>query len=73
MEPELKFYNRHKSDFETEQVYGDKWLRFIYNNPIGRFSLWFLVKRKLFSKWYGWRMNRTSSAERFCLLLIISI
>ena len=64
MEPELKFYNRHKSDFETEQVYGDKWLRFIYNNPIGRFSLWFLVKRKLFSRWYGWRMNRTSSADK---------
>ena len=64
MEPELKFYNRHKSDFETEQVYGVKWLRFIYNNPIGRLSLWFLVKRKIFSKWYGWRMNRSSSAEK---------
>ena len=48
MEPELKFYNRHKSDFETEQVYGVKWLRFIYNNQIGRLSLWFLVKEKYF-------------------------
>ena len=64
MEPELKFYDRCKSDFETEKVYGDKWLRFIYHNPVGRLSLWLLVKRKIFSKWYGWRMNRHSSAKK---------
>ena len=47
-----------------EEVYGDGWLKFIYNNPLGRICLWALVKRLWFSKWYGWRMNLNGSRSK---------
>ena len=48
---------------ETEQVYGEGWLRFAYENPVGRGLVWLLARRRLFSAYYGWRMNRTYSAQ----------
>ena len=64
MESEIQFHNRYTNKLETEKVYGEKWLKFIYNNPIGRICLWVLVKRIWFSKWYGWRMNLPKSSAR---------
>jgi phosphatidylserine decarboxylase len=58
----IRFYNRYKHSIETEQVYGESWLRFTYENPFGRLLLWFFVKRALFSKYFGWRMGRPYSA-----------
>ena len=46
---------------EQEQVYGAAWMRWTYCNPIGRLALETLVKRPVFSRWYGWRMNRPGS------------
>jgi phosphatidylserine decarboxylase len=48
---------------ETEQVYGEGWLRFAYENPVGRGLVWLLARRRLFSAYYGWRMNRRYSAQ----------
>ena len=64
MEPEIIFHNKYSNKLEAEKVYGEKWLRFIYGNFIGRLCLWALVRRKIFSKWYGWKMNRKNSRSK---------
>jgi len=58
----VRFYNRYTKTIETEEIYGEKWLRLTYENPLGRLLLWAFVKRSLFSIYFGWRMNRRYSA-----------
>jgi phosphatidylserine decarboxylase len=60
----IRFYNRYTQSVETEQVYGEKWLRWTYETLPGRFSAEALLKRAVFSHWYGWRMNRPFSAQK---------
>lgn len=60
----IRFYNRYTQSTETEQVYGEKWLRWTYETALGRFSAWALLKRAVFSHWYGWRMDRPVSAQK---------
>lgn len=61
----ITFFNRRTGRIETERVYGESWLRFIYGgNPLGRLSLVAVVRRAWFSAWYGWRMNRPVSANK---------
>lgn len=60
----IKFFNRHTQETETEQVYGESFLRWVYGNPLGKLSLHALVKRKAFSQWYGYRMSKPDSASR---------
>lgn len=60
----IVFFNRRTGQLETERIYGEAWLRWIYGNPLGRISLSVAVRRAWFSAWYGWRMNRPISANR---------
>lgn len=55
------FFNRRTQALEPEVIYGESSLRWVYENPLGRAALWLLVKRAVFSRWYGWRMNRPAS------------
>ena len=64
MSEPIHFYNRHTQQLETEQVYGEGFLRWAYERPMGRLALHTLVKRALFSRWYGWRMDGTRSAGK---------
>lgn len=63
MEP-IRYFNRHSGKIETEKVYGESFLRWTYGNPLGKLSLHALVKRHGFSKWYGKRMSKPSTASR---------
>jgi len=60
----IQFLNRYTNQVETEAVYGEGFLRWAYQNPLGRVALHALVKRALFSKWYGWRMRRFASRSK---------
>ena len=60
----IRYYNRHTGVLETEQVYGEGFLRWSYGNPLGAISLAAFVKRPFFSKWYGRRMDQPQSAAR---------
>ena len=60
----ITLFNRHTGRTETEQVYGEAWLRRIYGNPLGRLTLHAVVKRAWFSTLYGWAMDRPGSARR---------
>ena len=56
----IRYFNRLTETLETEQVYGERWLRLAYENPVGSL-LRHLIKRPFFSRWYGRRMARSSS------------
>ena len=60
----IVFYNRYTNETLTEKVYGESYLRWIYQSALGKACLHTLVKRKAFSSWYGYRMNRSSSAKK---------
>jgi phosphatidylserine decarboxylase len=61
---DIRFFNRHTGAMETEQVYGEGFLRFTYENPLGALPLHSLIKRAAFSRWYGKRMDQPESRER---------
>jgi phosphatidylserine decarboxylase len=60
----IRYFNRHTGTHETEEIYGESFLRWAYGNPLGKLSLHAFVKRPAFSKWYGWRMSKPDSAQR---------
>lgn len=60
----IQFFNRYSNQLETELVYGDAFLKWAYGSVLGRLTTELLVKRALFSKWYGWRMDRPTSRAK---------
>lgn len=60
----IRFFHRYTGQIETEEIFGEGWLRFAYENPAGRFFVWLVARRVFFSQWYGRRMNKPESAQR---------
>jgi phosphatidylserine decarboxylase len=60
----IRYLDRAKKSVETEQVYGEDWLRWTYETGLGRFALNLLVKRAIVSRYYGWKMSQSASAHR---------
>ena len=60
----IQYYERESGQLKTEKVAGEKWLLWLYYNPVGKATLWALAKRKLVSSIYGNIMDRTSSAKK---------
>lgn len=61
---EIVYFDRYRKQTRTEKVYGDKALRWTYGTLAGRVSLNVLIKRAIFSRWYGWRMDRPASKAK---------
>jgi phosphatidylserine decarboxylase len=62
LQPEpIRYYDRYDRTTKIEKVFGERWLRIAYDNPIGRFAVWLFIRRRLFSWYYGWRMKRAGS------------
>ncbi len=60
----IEFFNRYTRRVETEQIYGEWWLRWGYETRLGRLAIWTFAQRAWFGKFYGWRMRRPVSRER---------
>ncbi|RKX33691.1 MAG: phosphatidylserine decarboxylase [Verrucomicrobia bacterium] len=60
----IRYYDRRKKMLATEEVYGDRWLRWTYQSSVGRLALWALVKRSWFSRHYGRRMSTVRSRSK---------
>lgn len=58
----VRYFNRRTGRLETERIFGERWLRLAYENPVGRGLVWLLARRAIFSKWYGRKMNQRESA-----------
>ena len=57
----ILYYDRYDRTTKTEKVFGERWLRLAYDNPVGRFAVWLFIRRRLFSWYYGRKMNRRGS------------
>lgn len=60
----IVFFDRYQQQTCTEKVYGDRAMRWTYETVAGRFMLSALIKRAVFSRWYGWRMDRPRSSQK---------
>ena len=60
----IKYAERHTNKIKTEKVPGEFWLVWLYNNPVGKLSLEYLVKRKFVSYFYGKKMDSPESADK---------
>ena len=60
----IQYYERKSGQIKTEKVAGEKWLVWLYYNPIGEATLWALAKRKLVSTIYGNMMDHSYSAKK---------
>jgi phosphatidylserine decarboxylase len=60
---QIIYFDRYRNETCVEKVYGDKALHWTYGTLAGRMSLNLLVKRAIFSHWYGWRMDQPSTRE----------
>ncbi|MCA9112077.1 MAG: phosphatidylserine decarboxylase, partial [Planctomycetaceae bacterium] len=61
---EIVYYDRYREALCTELVYGDEALLWTYGTTAGRIALHVLVKRVLFSRWYGWWMDRAATRQK---------
>jgi phosphatidylserine decarboxylase len=66
----IRYFHRAKQVVETEQIYGEKWLRWTYGYSLGQLALNVLVKRKIASWYYGWRMSMKASATKILPFIV---
>ena len=65
MQPDaIHYFNRYTQRVETEVIYGEGFLRWIYGTLTGRLALHAVANRGFFSRWYGWRMDRAASRAK---------
>ena len=60
----IRYFHRARKTIETEQIYGERWLRWTYETGLGQLALNLVVKRSLASRYYGWRMNWRYSVQK---------
>lgn len=60
----VEFFDRYTGQRRTEDIYGEGWLRWAYETPVGRLATRSAVKRALFSRIYGRFMDAPSSRAR---------
>lgn len=58
------YFDRYAGQQRTEDVYGERWLRWAYETSLGRLTTTAVVKRALFSRIYGRRMDNPSTRAR---------
>jgi phosphatidylserine decarboxylase len=59
----LRFIDRATGKVEAEAIYGEAWLRWAYENPVGRLATWLVARRPFFSFYYGWKMSHRGSGR----------
>jgi phosphatidylserine decarboxylase len=57
----LRYYDRYERTTKTEKIFGERWLRLAYENPVGRLAVWLFIRRRFVSLWYGRRMSQRGS------------
>lgn len=60
----IKYIDRETGQVQIENVYGEKWLDWLYHNPVGEATLWTIAKRKIVTSLYGDQMEKLASADK---------
>lgn len=61
---DIVYFDRYRNETCVEKVYGDQALKWTYGTLAGKISLNALVKRAIFSHWYGWRMDSPKTKQK---------
>ncbi|MCH3965444.1 MAG: phosphatidylserine decarboxylase [Clostridium sp.] len=60
----IKYYNRKSRKYEAEKIAGDTYLKWTYSSPIGMKLLDIIIKKKIFSKLYGYFCSSIFSRKK---------
>lgn len=60
----ITVYNRKTKKYDTENVAGEKYIKWAYESPIGKGLTELFIKKKLFSKIYGFYCDSTFSRKK---------
>ena len=60
----IKYYNRKQNKYEIEKVAGEKYLNWSYSSSSGKGLVELLLKKKLFSKLYGFYCDTKLSSKK---------
>ncbi|MGA1871999.1 MAG: phosphatidylserine decarboxylase [bacterium] len=60
----ILYIHRKTGEIHQEPVPCEKWLQWLYHNPIGKLALQSVVKRKFFTQWYGKKMDTPASKSK---------
>jgi phosphatidylserine decarboxylase len=60
----IKYYNRITKEYEIEKVAGENYLNWTYSSPAGMKFLELFIKKKLFSRVYGYSCDRPGSIKK---------
>lgn len=60
----IKYIERKTGEIKIEKVPGEKYLKFLYYNPLGELPLNLVVKKKFLTDYYGKQMNKNESIKK---------
>ena len=60
----VQYVDRKSGELVTEKTPGERWLLWLYDNPVGELTLNALVKRKFVSEIYGRKMDKPASVKK---------
>lgn len=60
----IKYIERKTGEIKVEKVPGEKYLKFLYYNPLGELPLNLVVKKKFLTEYYGKQMNKPESTKK---------
>lgn len=60
----IQIFNRKTKSYEEEKVFGDKYIKWCYESPLGKNMTELIVKRKIISSIYGFYCDRALSKRK---------
>lgn len=60
----IKYIERKTGEIKIEKVPGEKYLKFLYYNPLGELPLNLVVKKKFLTEYYGKQMDKPKSVKK---------
>ncbi|WP_349763713.1 phosphatidylserine decarboxylase [Fusobacterium sp. SYSU M8D902] len=60
----IKYIERKTGEIKIEKVPGEKYLKFLYYNPLGELPLNLVVKKKFLTDYYGKQMDKKESTKK---------
>lgn len=60
----IEYIERKTGEIKIEKVPGEKYLKFLYYNPLGELPLNLVVKKKFLTEYYGKKMDKPESVKK---------
>lgn len=60
----IEYIERKTREIKVEKVPGEKYLKFLYYNPLGELPLNLVVKKKFLTEYYGKKMDKPESVKK---------